>query len=86
MRKLINNPDDFVDEVLEGILAAHPDQLRSASADNRAIVRADSPTDGRVGIVTYPCSSGTSARGSAPELRSGTSSRPPHPSRSTPRR
>jgi dihydroxyacetone kinase len=52
MRKLINNPDDFVDEVLEGILAAHPDQLRSASADNRAIVRADSPTDGRVGIVT----------------------------------
>jgi dihydroxyacetone kinase len=52
MRKLINNPDNFVDEVLEGILAAHPDQLRSASADNRAIVRADSPQDGRVGIVT----------------------------------
>jgi len=52
MRKLINNPDDFVDEVLEGILAAHPDQLRSASVDNRAIVRADSPRDGQVGIVT----------------------------------
>ncbi len=52
MRKLINNPDDFVDEVLDGILAAHPDQLRSASPDNRALVRADSPAQGRVGIVT----------------------------------
>jgi len=52
MRKLINNPDDFVDEVLDGILAAHPDQLRSASPDNRAVVRADSPAQGRVGIVT----------------------------------
>jgi len=52
MRKLINNPDDFVDEVLDGILAAHPDQLRSASPDNRAVVRADSPAQGRVGIVS----------------------------------
>jgi dihydroxyacetone kinase len=52
MRKLINNPDDFVDEVLDGILVAHADQLRSASEDNRAVVRADSPADGRVGIVT----------------------------------
>ncbi len=52
MRKLINDPNDFVDEVLDGILAAHPDQLRSASPDNRALVRADSPAEGRVGIVT----------------------------------
>ncbi len=52
MRKLINNPDDFVDEVLDGILTAHPDQLRSASPDNRAVVRADAPGTRRVGIVT----------------------------------
>lgn len=52
MKKLINQPDDFVDEFLQGILAAHPDQLKAASEDLRAIVRADAPAQGRVGIVT----------------------------------
>jgi phosphoenolpyruvate---glycerone phosphotransferase subunit DhaK len=52
VKKLINDPEQFVDEMLEGLLLAHPDQLRSASADNRALVRADSPRQGRVGIVT----------------------------------
>jgi dihydroxyacetone kinase DhaK subunit len=51
MQKLINRPDDFVDEMLEGILAAHPDQLRRAD-DLRAIVRADAPVKGKVAIVT----------------------------------
>jgi dihydroxyacetone kinase len=51
MRKLINQPDDFVDEVIEGILAAHGDRLRVAADDPRALVRADGP-GGRVGIVT----------------------------------
>lgn len=52
MKKLINAPDDFVDETLAGILAAHPDQLRSVGDDLRALVRADAPASGRVGIVT----------------------------------
>lgn len=52
MKKLINQPADFVDETLEGILAAHPDQLKSVGPDLRAIVRADAPGEGRVGIVT----------------------------------
>jgi dihydroxyacetone kinase-like protein len=52
MKKLINDPDRFVDEMLEGLLLAHADQLRSASDDNRALVRADAPAEGRVGIVT----------------------------------
>lgn len=52
MRKIINDPDAFVDEVIDGILLAHPDQLRSASPDNRALVRADAPGAGKVGIVT----------------------------------
>ncbi|MCW2740661.1 MAG: dhaK 2 [Blastococcus sp.] len=52
MKKLINDPERFVDEMLEGLLLAHPDQLRAASADNRALVRADAPRQGRVGIVT----------------------------------
>ncbi|WP_067672886.1 dihydroxyacetone kinase subunit DhaK [Nocardia miyunensis] len=52
MKKLINQPDRFVDEVIDGLLLAHPDQLRSASEDNRALARADAPAAGRVGIVT----------------------------------
>jgi dihydroxyacetone kinase-like protein len=52
VKKLINAPDAFVDEMLEGLLLAHPDQLRSASPDNRALVRVDSPVTGKVGIVT----------------------------------
>ena len=51
MKKIINESDSFVDEVINSILIAHPDQLRSASEDNRAIVRADAPAN-RVGIVT----------------------------------
>lgn len=51
MKKIINDSEDFVDEVLNAILLAHPDQLRAAKADSRAIVRADAPGT-RVGIVT----------------------------------
>jgi phosphoenolpyruvate---glycerone phosphotransferase subunit DhaK len=51
MRKLINDPADFVDEVIDGILLAHGGCLRPASADRRALVRLDAPAD-RVGIVT----------------------------------
>jgi dihydroxyacetone kinase len=52
MKKIINAPESFVDEVIDGILRAHPDQLASASADNRALVRAQPPRPGTVGIVT----------------------------------
>ena len=51
MQKIINDPDDFVDEMLEGVLAAHPKQLRTAG-DARAIVRADAPIQGKVAIAT----------------------------------
>jgi len=51
MRKLINAPEDFVDEVIDGLLLAHPDALRAVSKDRRALVRADAP-GARVGIVT----------------------------------
>jgi len=52
VKKLINDPENFVDEVVEGILLAHPEELRSATEDNRALVRMDAGTSGRVGIVT----------------------------------
>lgn len=52
MRKIMNRPDHFVDESLEGILLAHGDRLRVVDEDGRALVRADSPLAGQVGIVT----------------------------------
>jgi dihydroxyacetone kinase-like protein len=52
MKKLLNDPENFVDEMLDGLLSAHPDMLKSVSDDRRALVRADAPVEGRVGIVT----------------------------------
>ncbi|MCC6178031.1 MAG: dihydroxyacetone kinase subunit DhaK [Chloroflexi bacterium] len=52
MQKLLNDPAHFVDETLEGILAAHPDRLRAIEGEPRAIVRADAPRQGKVGIAT----------------------------------
>lgn len=51
MQKILNDPGLFVDEMLEGILAAHPDRLRAAD-DPRAIVRADAPVLNKVAIAT----------------------------------
>jgi dihydroxyacetone kinase-like protein len=52
MKKIINAPEKFVDEMLEGLLAAHPDQLKSVGGDLRALTRADAPKSGKVGIIT----------------------------------
>lgn len=52
MRKIINDPQAFVDETLEGILLAHSDELKAVTADRRALARTDAPVAGRVGIVT----------------------------------
>ena len=51
MKKFINDPLNFVDEMLEGILMAYPNHLKRAS-DPRALGRADSPIRGKVGIAT----------------------------------
>jgi phosphoenolpyruvate---glycerone phosphotransferase subunit DhaK len=52
MKKFINKPEDFVDEMLQGILEAHPDQLKHVADDLRCIVRADAPVQGKVGLAT----------------------------------
>lgn len=52
MKKILNDPVDFVDESLEGIVLAHSDMLRFASEDPRAIVRKDAPVRGKVAIAT----------------------------------
>jgi dihydroxyacetone kinase-like protein len=52
MRKLLNDPESFVDEVLEGLVLAHPGRLRQCADEPRAVVRADCDFDGRVTIAT----------------------------------
>ncbi len=52
MRKIINSPESFVDEFVEGILCAHPDMVRAPGGDLRVMVRSDAPVKGHVGIVT----------------------------------
>jgi len=51
MKKIINKPENFVPEMLEGLLKAYPGQLDYAE-DIHAIVRADSPVEGKVGLAT----------------------------------
>jgi dihydroxyacetone kinase-like protein len=52
MKKILNKPDHFVDEMVEGILLAHPSQLRTPGEDLRIMVRADAPVTDKVGIIT----------------------------------
>jgi len=52
MKKIINKPENFVDEFVEGILLAHPDLVKTPGEDIRVLVRADAPNPGKVGIVT----------------------------------
>ena len=51
MKKMLNQPENFVPEMLAGLLKAHADQLDSAG-DLHAIVRADAPVSGKVGLAT----------------------------------
>jgi dihydroxyacetone kinase-like protein len=51
MKKLINSPDDVVQESLAGVAAAHADLVK-VSYDPNIVVRADAPIQGKVGIVS----------------------------------
>jgi dihydroxyacetone kinase-like protein len=50
MNKFINKPDEVVPEMLQGMIAAHPDIVRLIEATG-CIVRSDSPVKGKVGLV-----------------------------------
>lgn len=52
MKKIINNPELFVDEMLQGIYAAHPDSLTFVAEDLRCLVRSERTNPGKVGLVT----------------------------------
>jgi dihydroxyacetone kinase-like protein len=51
MKKLINEPADVVDEMLDGMVAAYPDRVRRLEGIE-VLVREDAPVDGKVGIVS----------------------------------
>lgn len=51
MKKILNQPADFVPEMLDGLIRAHPDQL-AYEEDIHCIVRADAPVQGKVALAT----------------------------------
>ncbi|MEM5503168.1 dihydroxyacetone kinase subunit DhaK [Ahrensia kielensis] len=51
MKKLINKPEDYVDEVLAGMALAHPDYFVIDGATGRMLRRSE-PVEGKVGVVS----------------------------------
>ena len=52
MKTFYNEAEQYVDEMLAGIVAAHPEQLCLAAGEKRAVMRADAPVKDKVAIVT----------------------------------
>lgn len=52
MKKIINNAENFVDEMIEGLLLAHPDALKKADQSLKELIRADAPLENKVAIAT----------------------------------
>ncbi len=52
MKKILNEPFTYVDEMLEGLCAAHPQYYRQVGPDGRVIARPSSPVEGKVGVVS----------------------------------
>ena len=52
MKKILNDPASYVDETLEGMVAAHPGHYALHGEDGRVVVRANPAEGGKVGIVT----------------------------------
>jgi dihydroxyacetone kinase-like protein len=52
MKKILNDPRKYVDQMLQGLCAAHPQYYKQTGPAGRVIVRPNSPIKGKVGIVT----------------------------------
>lgn len=50
-KKLINNADDIIEELIDGMVGAHPDLLCVQGSTGRAVVAKQGPRPGKVGIV-----------------------------------
>jgi len=51
MQRIVNNPDNIVDEMLSGYMKAHPDLISKTNA-KRAFKYVKAPIEGKVGVVT----------------------------------
>jgi len=51
MKKIINSRENVVEEMLQGIVAAHPEYVKRVEGCN-VLVRKDSPVKGKVGLVS----------------------------------
>jgi len=52
MKTFYNNDENYVTEMLEGILNAYPNMLKKANGEIRAIARVDAPVKNKVSIVS----------------------------------
>jgi dihydroxyacetone kinase-like protein len=52
MKKILNKPEDYVDEMLAGLTAAHPEYYRLHGESGKVVARATTGKKGKVGIVT----------------------------------
>ena len=52
MKKVINRPENFVDETMEGIIAAYGDKVKLCNGDKRILLSNYPVREGKVGIVT----------------------------------
>ena len=56
MKKILNAPDSYVDEMIEGILAAYPNHLKGAAVSDRGtrgLVVANAPIEGKAVSYTH---------------------------------
>ncbi|MQB40956.1 bifunctional sugar-binding transcriptional regulator/dihydroxyacetone kinase subunit DhaK [Rhizobium sp. ICMP 5592] len=87
IKKFLNNPDDVVDEMLDGIVKAHAGHIAPIKGSNRALVARTGPRPGKVGLVIgggtghEPCFLGYVGKGLADAVAVGNifSSPPPTP-------
>ena len=52
MKKIINQPENFVDETMEGIAAAYGNQVKFCNGDKRILLSDYPVREGKVGVVT----------------------------------
>ncbi len=52
MKKIINDPDVLIEEMVSGIVKAHPDNFKRIEDFNRTIVLTDAPVENKVAIAT----------------------------------
>lgn len=87
VKKFLNNPNDVVEEMLDGLIASHKPYLEPVGGSRRSLVARNGPRPGKVGLVIgggtghEPCFVGYVGKGLADAVAIGNifSSPPPDP-------